>query len=301
MRRRLLWLPLLVLLFACGGGGEDLLGGFPLSKQLTFRFVNESSSAANMWREPDSALPENEVAPGATLTVQQTETWLSSDEEVTFEFTVHRSGYVPKTITLVVSGLNAQADSFQGYQVTWDGLNVRAEVLTQTSFPLTKSLSHRLENYSAQAVQIWVEPETIADSPSLATGATRTVTQSRTWSTDSSAQTFVFHAQETGKAEVTASATVTGSQAIDPSFSGFVVEWNGTTLTPLRRGGSPFPLNKVITLRFKNSDSTDPYEAANMTLSPEEFSDANRIAPGSSAVATEPFTRFIPICAAIAM
>lgn len=288
---RWLLFPLLLVLVACGGGGS-LFGSdaasFPYQKQLTFRMSNTSGETVNMYLDPETADDSNLVAAGAARSVVDTFVWLSEDEVIEFVLSVKSSAGVA-TARVPVTGRNATAENFAGFDVQWNGSSLSVQTGGSVVFPLTKSITLKATNKAASAANLCFQDEVPSAANLVAPGATREQAFTTVWASESDLKQFAINVFVEGVPKSSFVRNVSGTAAASPTFGGYQVKWDGVSLTE-DKGTSTYPLTKNLSVEFRN-DSGASGSTATMWIEPEENADSAPIlSPGESRTAIVPRT-----------
>lgn len=98
------------------------------------------------------------------------------------------------------------------------------------SFPHTKTLSVEFSNTSGAAIDMGM----VGDLQSVAAGASRTESHTRTWVAENQTHTFLMNAQAPGGL-ASVSITISGKESYGENLNGILVTWNGTQLRAVTR------------------------------------------------------------------
>ena len=118
--RKLLWVPTIALIAACGGGGfgdEDF--SYPNSRTMAVNFKNTTATPVKLWLEPDETEPAFSLAPNSARTINVSRTWDSESKTFVFTFKGLQAGFPTTTTTLSINGRESHASNFHGFLVEW--------------------------------------------------------------------------------------------------------------------------------------------------------------------------------------
>lgn len=98
------------------------------------------------------------------------------------------------------------------------------------TYPNTKTLAIEIRNDSNAPIELGM----LGDRETMAAGATRTESHTRTWIGENQVHTFVAEVNN-GAGIGTARIDITGKESHGQNFNGFLVTWDGTTIRMVTR------------------------------------------------------------------
>lgn len=282
MWRRLALMSGILIVLACGGGGGGFgdLGqsNYPLTKNLSLRFVNASGIPTNLYQGSDLPTTDNLVGAGLARTESVEALWVSEDDSVSFTFHALPDGGTVQSLTMTVDGVQARSAGFGGFDVSWNGVALSASRGGSDPFPLSKKLTLRLENNSPDKVNFFVNPEIAGDTNAVVPAGIRTLNLTKSWNSSLDQQSFQFNVTPDGGSTMTTSLAVTGDQALDPSLTGYTIRWDGVNFALKRLDDPIYPFSKGFRATFKN-DGAVP---VNIFTDGEAASPDNLLASGET-------------------
>lgn len=228
--RKFWWIPTMLVILACGGGGnEALITDSPFAGQWqgtwnSAGLAQSGTSSVSIGTNGNAVgtTHNNQTNGDGTLTGTVTN---AGQFTGVAQYPGQQATPMSGTMSLSLSGKTLTGNLVQ----LINGVN-HATVFTLRRYPNTKGLAVEFRNSGSATIEMGM----VGGLQSQAPGTVRTEQATRTWATENHTETFLMQANAPGGLAAV-SIQINGLESHAENLNGILVTWDGTTLRAVTR------------------------------------------------------------------